>query len=376
VKDRQKKEKSKTIMQDGGHGDDSLRMSPSSTSMLIKTEVYTPLSVDVNTAADDVRDSEDAVVGSGASLVHATKYIVTNVTSPAPQNVTATSSTMSSSSAPSTSSRSQAPEMAANWKLSLTSGDFNLKSVLSAPSPLHPLLLHLREKDLPRRLTNHMTSADETEVSIMTSIVGLADIELTDIVMWAKALPGYKKININDRVRLLETSWMEILLLGASYRSMPCRGESIHFADDLIMSREMADIANFTMVIKGMSAFVLKMVFCNICMDEFLIMRVIVLLNSELFALEDMDHVQKLLNEYIECLEYTVFETLNKPRARICQILMLLPHLRQMNIQAVHHMFELQHEQSIPIGDLIQELMKSHQPVVKATSPQVRNPSQ
>ncbi len=55
---------------------------------------------------------------------------------------------------------------------------------------MHPLLKRLFEIDLPTRLTNHQPEQNETELSLMAAIVGLADTELTDIVTWAKSIPG------------------------------------------------------------------------------------------------------------------------------------------------------------------------------------------
>ena len=56
--------------------------------------------------------------------------------------------------------------------------------------PIHPIVSELLKCDPPVRLTNHVPIEVETEESLMTSFVKLADTELVDVITWAKSVPG------------------------------------------------------------------------------------------------------------------------------------------------------------------------------------------
>lgn len=56
--------------------------------------------------------------------------------------------------------------------------------------PIHPIVQILLDCDPPVRMTNHVALEVETEESLMTSFVKLADTELVDVITWAKSVPG------------------------------------------------------------------------------------------------------------------------------------------------------------------------------------------
>ena len=44
--------------------------------------------------------------------------------------------------------------------------------------------------DPPVRFANHDNQLEDNHISLMTSMLKLADSELVDIINWAKAIPG------------------------------------------------------------------------------------------------------------------------------------------------------------------------------------------
>ena len=67
----------------------------------------------------------------------------------------------------------------------------NIKQpVESYEMPIHPIVKILLDCEPPVRMSNHVATEDETEESLMTSFVKLADTELVDVITWAKNVPG------------------------------------------------------------------------------------------------------------------------------------------------------------------------------------------
>lgn len=48
--------------------------------------------------------------------------------------------------------------------------------------------------------------------------------------------PGFLQLSLHDQVQLLESSWLEVLMIGLIWRSTHCPGKLI-FAQDLILDR-------------------------------------------------------------------------------------------------------------------------------------------
>lgn len=46
----------------------------------------------------------------------------------------------------------------------------------------------------------------------------LVDKELVATIGWAKQIPGFPELILNDQMRLLQTTWGEILSLSLAYR--------------------------------------------------------------------------------------------------------------------------------------------------------------
>lgn len=58
-------------------------------------------------------------------------------------------------------------------------------------------------------------SADHT-ISVLSDLV---DKELVSTIIWAKQIPGFTELVLNDQMRLLQSTWAEILALSIAFRT-------------------------------------------------------------------------------------------------------------------------------------------------------------
>ncbi|KAH1171119.1 hypothetical protein KIL84_006737 [Mauremys mutica] len=107
--------------------------------------------------------------------------------------------------------------------------------LLSALSP-EQFVLTLLEAEPPNVLLVSRPNKPFTEVSMMMSLTKLADKELVHMIGWAKKIPGFIELSLYDQVRLLESCWMEVLMVGLMWRSIDYPGKLI-FAPDLVLDR-------------------------------------------------------------------------------------------------------------------------------------------
>ncbi len=87
----------------------------------------------------------------------------------------------------------------------------------------------------------------------------------------------------------------------------------------------------------------------------------------DLAYLEDAELLIQKRNEILEALTYTSTERLKKTQTQLSQIMLLLPHIRQCGVNATAHMFELQHEDTVPISGVISDLLAGQQPYTHKT---------
>lgn len=67
----------------------------------------------------------------------------------------------------------------------------------------------------------------------------LYDRELVGIIGWAKQIPGFTDLSLNDQMRLLQSTWAEILTLTLAYRSVPLiQLARLKFASDFTLDEK------------------------------------------------------------------------------------------------------------------------------------------
>ncbi len=84
------------------------------------------------------------------------------------------------------------------------------------------------------------TSPANLEPSLRTlcTLSELYDRELVSAIGWAKQIPGFLELPLNDQMRLLQTSWPEVLTLSLAFRSIPVSsaGPKLQWSADFSMS--------------------------------------------------------------------------------------------------------------------------------------------
>ena len=56
---------------------------------------------------------------------------------------------------------------------------------------------------------------------------------------WAKQIPGFSSLPLNDQMRLLQSTWAEILTFSLAWRSIPNCGK-LRFAQDFTLDERLA----------------------------------------------------------------------------------------------------------------------------------------
>lgn len=84
----------------------------------------------------------------------------------------------------------------------------------------------------------------------------LYDRELVGIIGWAKQIPGFTDLSLNDQMRLLQSTWAEILTLSLAYRSLPLLSLGrLKFATDFTLDERQSRDCGATELYQTVSAY-------------------------------------------------------------------------------------------------------------------------
>ena len=183
---------------------------------------------------------------------------------------------------------------------------------------------------------------------IVSLLADLYDRELVATIGWAKQVPGFTDLTLNDQMKLLQNTWTEVLTLSLLFRSLPKTGK-LNFAADLSLNETEASQCGLELFFEKVknsvnSAYSSHLVFsvqCMIlldrldyigfCKEEFLLLKAVVLANSDC-SMEDniaTEHLRETLlsslQDAIQCVRST------NTNLQLEKLLLLLPCLRHVD---------------------------------------------
>ncbi|KAI4829887.1 hypothetical protein KUCAC02_001547 [Chaenocephalus aceratus] len=198
----------------------------------------------------------------------------------------------------------------------------------------------------------------DSDIKALTTLCDLADRELVVNIGWAKHIPGFSTLSLADQMSLLQSAWMEILILRVVYRSLSFEDKLV-YAEDYIMDEDQSKLAGLLDLNNAILQLVKKYKTMKLEKEEFVALKAIALANSDSMHIEDVDAVQKLQDVLHEALQdYEAAQHQEDPR-RAGKLLMTLPLLRQTSTKAVQHFYSIKQDGKVPMHKLFLELLEA-----------------
>ncbi|KAL6485553.1 hypothetical protein MHYP_G00049450 [Metynnis hypsauchen] len=199
----------------------------------------------------------------------------------------------------------------------------------------------------------------DDDIKALTTLCDLADRELVLNIGWAKHLPGFSSLSLPDQMRLLQSAWMEILILRVVFRSLDAEDKLV-FAEDYVMDAGQAKLAGLLELHTAILQLVRKYRSMGLEREEFVTLKAIALANSDSMHIEDMEAVQRLQDCVHEALQdYECTHHAEDPR-RAGKLIMTLPLLRQTAAKAVQHFCSIKQDGRVPMHKLFLELLEAN----------------
>ncbi|KAM4875905.1 glucocorticoid receptor isoform 2-T3 [Thomomys bottae] len=157
------------------------------------------------------------------------------------------------------------------------------KTIVPATLPqLTPTLVSLLEVIEPEVLySGYDTSIPDSAWRIMTTLNMLGGRQVIAAVKWAKAIPGFRNLHLDDQMTLLQYSWMFLMAFALGWRSYKqTSGNLLCFAPDLIIDEQRMALPCMYDQCKHMLFVSSELQRLQVSYEEYLCMKTLLLLSS------------------------------------------------------------------------------------------------
>ncbi|XP_061073221.1 estrogen-related receptor gamma [Conger conger] len=205
------------------------------------------------------------------------------------------------------------------------------------------------------RATPDNSTEDDNLRTLMT-LCDLLNRELLVLIGWAKHIPGFSALSLVDQMALLQSGWMETLVLSVAARSMGS-SEELVFAENLRLDRAQCRAAGLLDLHTALRHLLAKYQQMGLSPEEMVTLKAIALANSGNGHLENPEAVQRFQDGLHEALqEHEGAQSPGDPH-RAGKLLMTLPLLRQTAARAVEAFCRLHLEGRVPMRKLFLEML-------------------
>ncbi|XP_075055052.1 mineralocorticoid receptor isoform X1 [Mixophyes fleayi] len=181
----------------------------------------------------------------------------------------------------------------------------------------------------------------DTAEHLLSSLNRLAGKQMIQVVKWAKVIPGFRNLPLEDQITLIQYSWMCLSSFALSWRSYKhANSQYLYFAPDLIFNEERMRQSAMYELCQSMQHVSLEFNRLQLTFEEYTIMKVLLLLSTvPKDGLKCQAAFEEMRVNYIKELR---------------KILMKSPHSAGQSWQRYFHLTKLLDSIHDMVGDLLE----------------------
>ncbi|XP_067899753.1 glucocorticoid receptor-like isoform X2 [Heterodontus francisci] len=140
-------------------------------------------------------------------------------------------------------------------------------------------ILEMIEPDL--LYAGYDSTLPDTPNRLLSGLNNLGGLQMVSVVKWAKTLPGFRSLHLDDQMMLLQYSWMSLMVFSLGWRSYQHANSSmLFFAPDLVFNEERMQQSSMYNLCKGMSNIAMDFRNLKVAYEEYLCMKALLLLGT------------------------------------------------------------------------------------------------
>ncbi|XP_026084879.1 retinoic acid receptor RXR-beta-B [Carassius auratus] len=249
-------------------------------------------------------------------------------------------------------------------------GDYECSSSANEEMPVEKILE--AETAVEHRSDLH-SDATGSPNDPVTNICQAADKQLFTLVEWAKRIPHFSELPLDDQVILLRAGWNELLIAAFSHRSISVKDEILlatglhvpresthNLGVEAFFDRESAQSAEVGALFdRVLTELVCKMRDMQMDKTELGCLRAIVLFNPDAKGLTSSSEVELLREKVYASLEAYCKQKYPDQQGRFAKLLLRLPALRSIGLKCLEHLFFFKLIGDTPIDTFLMEMLES-----------------
>ncbi|XP_026213050.1 androgen receptor-like isoform X2 [Anabas testudineus] len=179
----------------------------------------------------------------------------------------------------------------------------------------------------------HDPAQPDSPASLLTSLNELGERQLVTVVRWAKAIPGFRDLHVDDQMSVIQLSWMGVMVFALGWRSYTLTDSSmLYFAPDLVFNDQRMQVSSMYEHCVRMKLLSQRFCMLKVTQEEFLCMKALVLFSiMPMEGLKSQRCFDELRTSYIKELDRLVSHRGETTRTqRLFQLTELLDYLQSI----------------------------------------------
>ncbi|XP_010772303.1 progesterone receptor-like isoform X3 [Notothenia coriiceps] len=206
------------------------------------------------------------------------------------------------------------------------------RSLLSVLQAIEPAVVN----------AGHDHAQPDSPVSLLTSLNELGERQLVTVVRWAKAIPGFRDMHVDDQMSVIQLSWMGVMVFALGWRSYTLTNSSLlYFAPDLVFNDQRMQVSSMYEHCVRMKVLSQRFCMLKVTQEEFLCMKALVLFSiMPVEGLKNQRCFDELRTSYIKELDRLASHRGETTRTqRLFQLTQLLDYLQSV-IHTILHVYD------------------------------------
>uniref|UniRef100_A0AAR2JB28 Retinoic acid receptor RXR n=1 Tax=Pygocentrus nattereri TaxID=42514 RepID=A0AAR2JB28_PYGNA len=236
-------------------------------------------------------------------------------------------------------------------------GEYEFTSAANEEMPVEKILEAETAVEQKTELHSDGSSGTGSPSDPVTNICQAADKQLFSLVEWAKRIPHFSELPLDDQVVLLRAGWNELLIASFSHRSIGVKDglllaaglhvprDSVHNTGvEAIFDRESAHSAEVGAIFDRVFINTLTILVCC-CLDA--------------KGLTNTSEVELLRERVYASLEAYCRQKYPEQQGRFAKLLLRLPALRSIGLKCLEHLFFFKLIGDTPIDTFLMEMLEA-----------------
>nr|ARD05166.1 ultraspiracle protein 1 [Antheraea pernyi] len=216
----------------------------------------------------------------------------------------------------------------------------------------------------------------------VSSLCQIGNKQIAALVVWARDIPHFGQLELDDQILLIKSSWNELLLFAIAWRSMEYLTDERENVDSrstappqlmclmpgMTLHRNSALQAGVGQIFdRVLSELSLKMRTLRIDQAEYVALKAIVLLNPDVKGIKNKPEVEVLREKMFSCLDEYCRRSRGAEEGRFASLLLRLPALRSISLKSYEHLYTFHLVAENSITGYIREALRNHTPAIDTT---------